>query len=107
MPVRKRGWLQLPGRLLSCFRLRRLAASPLAPVSTAIATWGLLPAPMGPAAGPPPTTTALALKRTPGPLAALTQDGIEGVGTRVAAALEAVGEATTAQRATLPTKLAP
>ena len=107
MPVRKRGWLLLSGRLLSCFRLRRLSASPLAPVNTAIATGGLLPAPMGPVAGPPPTTTALALKRTPGPLAALTQDEDEGVGARVAAALGAAAEATTAQRATPPTKLAP
>ena len=107
MPVRKRGWLLLFGRLLSCLRLRRLSASPLAPVNMAIATGGLLPAPMGPVAGPPPTTTTLALKRTPGPLAALTQDADGGVGARAAAALVATAEATTAQRATPSTSLAP
>ena len=46
-------------------------------------------------------------KRTPGPLAALTQDAAGGVGARAAAALVATAEATTAQGATPPTNLAP
>ena len=107
MPVRKRGWLLLCGRLLSCLRLRRLSASPLAPANMATATGGLLPAPMVPEAGPPPTTTTLALKRTPGPLAALTQDAAGGVGARAAADLVATAVAATAQGATPPTNLAP
>ena len=68
---------------------------------------GLLPAQMGPTAAPPRTTTTLAPKRTPGPLAALTQDAAGGVGARAAAALVATAEAATAQGATPPTNLAP
>ena len=82
-------------------------ASPLAPVYTAIATGGPLPARLGPMGDPPPTTTTLAPKRTPGPLTALTQDAGEGVGDQVAAALVAAAEATTAQRATPSTKRVP
>ena len=73
----------------------------------ATATGGLPPEQLGPTVAPPLTTTTLVLKRTPEPLAALTQDAAGGVGARAAAALVATAEAATAQGATPPTNLAP